>query len=142
MANEFIGRGFRFPFQLDARGRLALSDGLERIEDSIWIILKTSLGERVMRPTFGVGLDDRVFDNNSPTARAQIAADIKDALAKWEPRIEIASVFVETLPPEKDGNAPTTGHENHVTIKIEYRLRTTNELFNATFPLNLTEGVT
>jgi phage baseplate assembly protein W len=62
---DFIGRGWRFPIKVNARGRLEWSDGPSRIQDAIWIIIKTALGERLMRPTFGAGVDDFVFQSNS-----------------------------------------------------------------------------
>lgn len=149
---DFIGKGWRFPIKVNARGRLEWSDGPSRIQDSIWIIIKTALGERLMRPTFGAGVDDFVFESNSEINRAQLSAAIKDALLKWEPRIELDDVRVTSGWQAKDKRLEdlesasairdrSTALDSQVVVTIEYRLRTTNEIFNVVFPFYLEEGV-
>jgi phage baseplate assembly protein W len=129
--DEFIGRGWRFPIKINARGGIDWSEGPARISDAIWIIVKTALGERVMRPAFGAGVDDYVFQSNSFVIRSRLVAAIKSALVEWEPRIELGQVLAQPVPDE-----PT-----QVLISIEYRVRTTNELFNVVYPFYLQEGV-
>ena len=47
---EFLGRGLKFPLQVDPRtGKLAMADQEEDIREAIGIILRTGRGERVMR---------------------------------------------------------------------------------------------
>lgn len=128
---DFIGTGFSFPIKVDARGRLTWSGGDRRLQDAIWLIVKTSLGERVMRPTFGAGANDYVFQPNSPTVRAALATAIRSALVLWEPRIDLDTVSVDPDPYEP----------SHVYVAIAYRVRTTNELFNMVYPFYLGEGV-
>jgi phage baseplate assembly protein W len=127
----FIGRGWRFPIKVNARGALDWSEGPERIRDAIWLVLDTSLGERVMRPTFGAGAHDYVFQTNTAATRAALADAIKQALVKWEPRIELDRVTVDPVP----------GERSQVMATVEYRLRSTNELFNVVHPFYLEEGV-
>jgi phage baseplate assembly protein W len=127
---DLIGTGWAFPVKVNARGGLSYTSGVRRIQDSIWIIVSTSLGERLMRPAFGAGAHDFVFQPNSPVMRSNLAAAIRDALVRWEPRIELVSVRVDTSPDE----------ESQVLASIEYRVRTTNELFNLVYPLYLQEG--
>src|SRR5262249_41830014 len=103
----------------------------KRIEDAIWIILRTSAGERVMRPTFGAGVDDFVFESNSAASRIRLADAIKHALSRWEPRIELVNVAVQESPQG----------ESYVLVAIDYRIRITNELFNMVYPLYLREGL-
>lgn len=139
-ANTLIGRGWRFPINVDARGRLTWSEGADRIRDAIWIVLRTALGERVMRPTFGAGVDEYVFQNNSPVVRADLAAAAKDALVKWEPRIELVAVRVDTAETDPEHRLESSALDNQVLVTVDYRIRATNELFNAVFPLSLEEG--
>jgi len=127
----FIGKGWRFPIRVNARGSLGWSSGPERVQDAIWIIVKTSLGERIMRPTFGAGVNDYVFQSNSPAIREALASAIKSALLEWEARIDLEAVRID----------PAPGEESQVLASIDYRLRTTNELFNVVYPLYLEEGV-
>ena len=129
--HAFIGRGWRFPINVNARGGLDWSEGPDRIRDAIWIVLKTSLGERLMRPDFGAGVDGFVFQSNSAATRAALVQAIRTALVRWEPRIELAAVRVDPVP----------GEPSQVICAVEYRIRATNELFNVVLPFFLSEGV-
>ena len=129
--HAFIGRGWRFPIKVNARGGLDWSEGPDRIRDAIWIVLKTSLGERVMLPSFGAGVDGFVFQPNSAATRAALVQAIRTALVRWEPRIELVAVRVDPVP----------GEASQVICAVEYRLRATNELFNVVLPFFLSEGV-
>lgn len=127
---DILGKGWKFPVKVNKRGGLSYSEGAERIQDAIWIVLGTAKRERLMRPNFGAGVHDYVFDPNSSVNRAQMAAEITEALTRWEPRIELAGVRIEE------------GHEpNQVLAYIDYRLNNTNELFNLVYPLYIEEGV-
>jgi phage baseplate assembly protein W len=127
---DFIGRGWRFPINVNAKGGLDWSDGPQRVSDAIWLIVKTSLGERVMRPTFGAGVNDFVFQYNSSVIRTRLATAIKQALLKWEPRINLTQVSVD----------PVTNEPSRVLVSIGYTLRDTNEVFNVVYPFYLAEG--
>lgn len=127
---DFIGQGWRFPIRVNARGGLSWSSGPRRLEDAIWQIVKTGRGERLMRPEFGAGVHDAVMQPNSPRQRAALATAIREALVRFEPRIELEAVRVD----------PVAGEPSQVTVAIDYRVRTTNELYNAVYPLYLEEG--
>jgi uncharacterized protein len=126
---DLIGRGWKFPIRLNAKGGLSYSDGPDRIYDAIWIVLGTAFGERLMRPDFGAGANDYVFEPNSDVMQTQFAATIREALVKWEPRIELVSVVV------KEGV-----QRSQVLVTVDYRIRATNELFNLVYPLYVQEG--
>jgi uncharacterized protein len=126
---DIIGVGWKFPIAINPKGGLSYSRGPDRIEDAIWIILSTSLGERVMRETFGAGANDYVFQSNSDLVRAQLAAAVSKALATWEPRITLVNVAVQ------QGAQPS-----EVLIVVDYQISSTNELFNLVYPLYLQEG--
>ncbi len=128
---DFIGRGWAFPVKVNTRGGLSYSSGPSRIEDAIWIIIATSVGERVMRPTFGGNAHDYVFEPNSALRRSDLGARIREALVKSEPRIDVQGVTVDEQP----------GAPSEVRVGIDYRIRATNELYNAVFPLYIEEGV-
>ena len=104
---------------------------LGELGPAIWIVLKTSLGERVMLPSFGAGVDGFVFQPNSAATRAALVQSIRTALVRWEPRIELVAVRVDPVP----------GEASQVICAVEYRLRATNELFNVVLPFFLSEGV-
>ena len=92
-------RGLPFPLRVDDRGGLALENGTDLLASSIAVILLTSVGERVMHPEFGCPvwglLDGRADDD----ALASAATSVGDALARWEPRVEVHEI---RLRPERD----------------------------------------
>jgi uncharacterized protein len=130
--DPIIGSGFKFPMKVNPKGGLDWSSGPERIRDAIWIILATSTGERVMRPTFGAGVYDFVFAPNSPAYRTLLANAIKNALTTWEPRIDLVNLTVEEPPNQEPGC---------VLVTLDYRIRSTNTLYNMVYPLYVQEGV-
>ena len=126
---DFLGQGWRFPVAVDATGRIVLSKYEDDIREALRIILSTSKGQRVMRPDFGAGLHDFVFESMSATTIGRMQAAIRDALIKWEPRVQIISVDVE----------PEHREVGKLLIEIEYRVRATNNRFNLVFPFYLKE---
>ena len=62
---SFYGQGMSFPVALDPTGAIQISAGQANIQQSIYIILGTQYGERVMRPTFGCNLKSLVFAPSS-----------------------------------------------------------------------------
>ncbi len=124
----FLGSGWSFQ-QLIEHNCVDASTGDENIRESIWIILATSPGERVMRPRFGCGLHDLVFSLNDASTLGRVKQDVWDALVLWEPRIEVLDVDVEVK-----------GWGEVLLINIHYRVRTTNNHFNLVYPFYLEVG--
>jgi len=92
--SSIFGQGIAFPPRLDGYGRLAWSAGEPNIRESIAVILKTNLRERIQLPKFGAGLGGFLFEPNNPGTHARIAHAIETALAQWEPRIAVSEVEV------------------------------------------------
>lgn len=131
MSSGFLGRGWKFPVQLDpVTGRFMMSDGEEDIAESLGIILRTMQGERVMRPDFGGNLNNYVFALTDTTTLNLLQNDLLKAIIAWEPRVEGVEVEVRTDPanPEK------------LMIHVQYIVRATNNLFNQVYPYYLSEG--
>lgn len=129
MTREFIGRGWKFPVTADADGLIGMSAYEEDIREAILIILSTAKGERVMHPDFGCGIHDYVYEAVNTTTVGLIESSVRDALTKWEPRIDPTGVTV------------TTDHiaEGKLDISIDYTVRSTNNRFNLVYPFYLTE---
>jgi uncharacterized protein len=133
MASEFLGVGWQFPITGDAQtADIALARYEASIHQAIWLILSTAPGERVMRPDFGCGLHNLVFAVNSAGTAAQVASEVRQALLRWEPRIEALEVMVTT-----DASEPT-----RLLIDIGYRVRATNNRFNLVYPFYLDGSAT
>jgi len=91
---KLLGKGWDFPVTADTGG-LGYAAGPDKVSQSIWIILDTEPGERIMRPTFGSGLRRFLMQPNTSATRALIARDVELALATFEPRIRVTGVRVE-----------------------------------------------
>jgi phage baseplate assembly protein W len=127
---DILGAGWAFPVRPAANGGLPLASGEERIRQSIWLILATAPGERVMLPAFGCGIHDLVFQPNTVAVRGSVQAEVSNALTRWEPRIDVLDVTV-TAPP---------GQPEVMLIDVQYRIRATNSFYNLVYPLFLAEG--
>ena len=131
MAKDFLGKGWKFPVKPDAEtGRISMSEYEEDIRESIWLILSTSKGERVMQPDFGCGINDFVFATINTTTLGLIKSSVQDSLTLWEPRIEVDNVSA----------ALDSKELGKVWIDITYRIRTTNNEFNLVYPFYVQEG--
>jgi hypothetical protein len=94
MNADFIGAGWAFPVTTDATGGIALVTREREIAEAIRLILGTARGERPMRPEFGCRIHDHVFGPANSATAGQIAYDVREALERWEPRIEVRDVSV------------------------------------------------
>lgn len=128
--SDFLGTGWQFPIRVNARGGLGYASGAELIEQSIWLILSTSPGRRVMLPEFGCGIHDYVFASNTANLRATIAAEVERALVRFEPRIDVLRVRAQT----------SADSESTLLIHIDYRIRANNAFHNLVYPFFINEG--
>jgi phage baseplate assembly protein W len=140
VANEFLGRGWRFPILPDDTGSLAWSEGQPNVEQSLKILLLTALGERVMRPAFGTEAPQFVFAPGSEEYLRRLEQSIQAAVRDFEPRVDLIDVRAE--PGTSDpGTMPAAGaagrEEARVTVSISYTVRRTNSRFNLVFPFYL-----
>jgi phage baseplate assembly protein W len=100
------------------------------IRQSIWLILGTAPGERQMLYEFGCGIHELVFQPNTATLRSQLQERVRAALARWEPRVDVLDVRVDT----------PTDARNHLLIRIDYRVRANNAFYNLVYPFFINEG--
>jgi len=125
----FLGVGWSFPVAT-AGGEASMAQFEEDIRQAILIILLTNNDERMMRPTFGAGLNRFLFEPVNPTTMAQVQTRVHDALIDWEPRIDVIEVTV----------TPSAKSLSTVLIDISYRVRATNSVGNLVYPFYLGEG--
>jgi Bacteriophage baseplate protein W len=121
---EILGSGVAFPLQVDRRGGIALAHDETDVDQAIQLILGTAPGERPMRPEFGCGVHDFVFDTIDAGTVARMETEIRSALDRWEPRVE-----VQALDFDLDGV-----DRGELLINIAYRLRATNHMRNLVYP--------
>jgi phage baseplate assembly protein W len=121
---DIIGRGVAFPLRVDRRGSLALVGGDEDVSEAITLILGTAPGERPMRPEFGCGIHDYIFETIDAFTMARLEQEIRTALDRWEPRIEVLDVDFDV----------SNAARGELMIEIRYLLRATNDLRNLVYP--------
>jgi uncharacterized protein len=121
---DLIGRGWAFPVRVDGRGGIALASGAEELEGALRMILSTAPGERVMRPEFGCAIWDHLFAGTDASSLGQMAQAVREAVGRWEPRVELEDLHVAPDPDE-----PTC-----VRIELAYRARATNDRRSLVFP--------
>lgn len=125
-----LGTGWSTPARLDGAGEAGLESGPEKVRQSIRLILGTRRGERVMRPDFGAGLEDFLFEPLSTTTAALIRHRVETSLVIWEPRIDVTEVGVDAI----------DRRNGRLEITIGYRIRSTNTFYNLVYPFFLNEG--
>ena len=131
MAKTFLGVGTAFPPRLDSATQgFVRAEYEESVRQSILLILGTAPGERLMRPEFGCGIHDLVFENLSFGTLGRVQQTVDETLLRLEPRIDVTSIDVR---PGGDGNV--------LLIHIQYQVRATNNAFNLVYPFYLQQGV-
>jgi len=125
---EFLGKGWSFPVAKDERApRFAVAEYEASVEQGILIVLRTALGERVMRPDFGCAIHDLVFAPNSAATLGMAEHYVRDALLRWEPRIEVLDVTA----------VASDDHDEVLLIGVHYRVHMTDSRFNLVYPFYL-----
>ena len=102
----------------DANGQLSYPDLAESVRQNLRVILSTRPGEQLMRPQYGAGLVDFIGETDSIKTRRRIYDRVTEGIGRWEPRIDVGRVDVDSLP---------GGAAGQMRIEIAYRLRRTGE---------------
>jgi phage baseplate assembly protein W len=142
-SREFLGTGIAFEqvtdserritvktMNVDANGLIAMNSLEQHVRQSILLILKTAKGERVMRPDFGAGLRELAFEPLNQATMTLAEHHVREALIRFEPRIEVLKVTALLDPQEKD----------RVGIHLQYRVRSTDTTFNLVYPFYVERG--
>jgi uncharacterized protein len=127
---SFLGRGWSFPptFRREWYGLEMLANEAD-VKSSIYIILSTINGERIMLPNFGCNLQPHLFDSMNVSNIALIEKIVHDALVFHEPRIIVEDLT--TTPDELLGL---------LNINIQYTIISTNTRYNMVFPFYIAEA--
>jgi len=133
--NSFLGRGWSFPpaFNRDT-GSIEMVSDVEDINQSLGILLSTSLGERVLQPNYGCNLNDYMFESLNNDLIGIIKHHVENAILYYEPRI-IADKVDVTAADSLDLI------EGRFTISVEYTIPETNSRFNYVYDYYLNEAL-
>ncbi|MCT7948228.1 GPW/gp25 family protein [Ancylothrix sp. C2] len=121
-----LGSGLSYPLRINLQGNLQLSSATRNIEESIFLILGTKIGERVYRPTFGSRLSELVFAPMNTQTLMLIRLHVQQALEMWEPRIIVDGVYTEPDP-----------MRGRVDILIEYHPKDSHDTRSLVYPFYL-----
>jgi phage baseplate assembly protein W len=121
---DILGAGVAFPLRVDRRGGMAIVRAEDDIAEAITIILGTAPGERPMRPEFGCGIHNYIFETVDSYTIARLEQEIRIALDRWEPRIDVLDI---------DFGLDRVDF-GEVAIDVGYVIRTTNDIRNLVFP--------
>ena len=121
-----LGQGWAFPLKVSVQGGLQLSSARRNIEESIQIILRTRLGERVYRPTFGCRLSELTFAPMNTQTLLLIRLYVREALELWEPRIVLDAIQTEPDP-----------IQGRVNILLHYHPKESSDVRSLVYPFYL-----
>lgn len=125
-------KNLKFPFRKGRVGFFSPVSGKEAIRQNVKAILVTKLGERPHEPEFGSRLWELVFEQSDMVLETLARQFIIDAIARWEPRIQIVEVLVSF-----DNNA------NEVSFSISYLIKSSaNEQDTLILPARRQSGFT
>ena len=125
--SDILGSGLAFPLRGDARGNIALARSEDDVREAICIILGTAPGERPMRPEFGCGIHDHVFEAVDAYTLGRLEREIRLALDRWEPRIDVRSIEFDVA----------GAGRGELLIELSYSLRATSDVRNLVYPFYL-----
>lgn len=113
--------------QIAATGGLEMVQGSAAIRQAVLLLLSTRPGERLMRPSYGCDLHRLVYDPNDNTTAGLAIHYVRQALVRWEPRVEIVQ-----LTARRSAEDPGRLH-----VDLHYRVRRTLAEDRLTFSVSL-----
>ena len=109
--------GGDYGLSINPRGALDSVADRAAVRQALLLLLLTRPGERVMRPTYGCELFKLIFWPNDDTTAGLAMHYVREAIARWEPRIDHVRVDATR---NLDDSA-------RLDITLEYRVRSTGE---------------
>lgn len=132
MANEtdFLGIGWAFPpsFEIETASTAMVND-IDDINQSLWILFTTEIGERVMQPNYGSALKTMLFENMNEHFKNYMRLVLLRSIELYETRIRPLSIQFSD---EKNG-------EGQYLMSLDYQIVNTNNRFNFVFPFYLNQ---
>lgn len=119
---NFIGKGLKFPIQLDNLGKAVVVSSTDLVETSIRNILSWPNRTRFFLAEFGSRVETLLEEPNDTVLQGLVRHYVIDALNQWEKRIEVLDV--QLLVPS----------DNELHLKIKYRILNTQIENSFIFP--------
>lgn len=130
---SFLGTGWSFPPTFTQDGAaVEMVSGPEDIQQSLHILLSTSLGERIMQEEFGCDLHSVLFAEIDQGLINSLTSIVTDAILYHEPRIALDELDI----------LESSAEPGLLLIQIDYTIRGTNSRFNLVYPFYINEATT
>lgn len=124
---RIIGKGMSFPEPINkSSGSTKVSEGFDKINQSISVILSTREGTRVGNRAFGSKLHTIIFEPNDHILADLAKLYIDEALKNWEPRINVVDIECSIDPLDS----------NVMRCTIHYVLKSSNLYNNLVYSLH------
>ena len=119
------------PFKRDSRTGFSQNTTLQQVAVQNFInLVLCAPGERIMYPTFGVGLRNYLFEMNLPSTRRKIRSSIMGQTAKYLPYIKIKEISFKGSDEDR----------NLLKIDITFYISSTDEVAGMSFVLDTGKG--
>lgn len=89
-----LGRCWAFPPQFSPGSGVKMAEGTEAVLQSLQVLFLTQTNERIMRESWGGGMNDFLFENISDDLQASIKTRIEEIILRYEPRVILTEVIV------------------------------------------------
>ncbi|GAA4272691.1 GPW/gp25 family protein [Aquimarina gracilis] len=130
----YLGTGWSFPPSFDKESKTVTMVSAEKdIEQSLEILLSTSLGERVMQADYGCDLKDYQFESMDSSLIGFLKDLVERAILYYEPRIKLEKVDIT----EADSFELIEGL---LKITVHYEIEETNTRYNYVYDFYLREA--
>ena len=117
--------GVAFPYDSPGVFRQSFKEK-DAIKSNLINLLLTEPGERIMEPTFGLGLKNKLFENNINVEELKI--NIGDKINKFIPQINLVNVDAQLI-------------ENSHTLMIQISYRITSSGEQDAIEVNFNEAI-
>lgn len=132
--SSFLGIGWSFPPEFNRQtANVKLVSEVEDINQSLGILLSTSLGERVMQPRYGCDLMDFQFEPTNNSLLSYLRDLVDNAILLFEPRIKAERIDI--TPAESFDLV-----EGKIEISVDYVVTESNTRFNYVYDFYLREA--
>jgi phage baseplate assembly protein W len=122
---SFLGTGWSFPPEFAPGGEgVVMASDEEDVRGSLHILFGTGMGERFLRPRYGLDMHEILFESMSTTLKTYLEDRIRTAILIYEPRIAPLDLHLDT----------SAQSEGRVTLILDYEIRATNSRFNLVYP--------
>jgi phage baseplate assembly protein W len=131
MYASFLGTGWSFPPEFTREtGEVRMVSDEADIEESLRILLGTTLGERFLSPKYGLDMHEMLFEPMNTTMKTFLKDRVRTSILVYEPRINLLSLEIDA----------SGQYEGKISILLDYEVRATNSRYNLVYQFFTTDS--